>query len=488
MIFSDLREYIEALQKEGELVRIEKEVDWDLELGAVIRRSYDLRVPAPLFENIKGYPRGYRILGAPIGLSHQPGRSLARLAMSLGFSSDATFQEIVEGYISRKKERIKPLVVDNGPCKENIQLGNKVNLLTLPVPRIHEGDGGRYIGTWHLVATKDPDTNWVNWGMYRLMIIDEKTMGCLLRPDQHIGFHYYQKYEAREKPMEFAVAIGTEPVSSLVGALRVPTGVDEVDVAGGIRGEPVPVVKCETVDLCVPATSEIVIEGIVPPQERREEGPFGEYTGYLAHKSSPKPVFKATALTYRNDPIQVHSCMGVPVDDSAVVTTVVRAADILDDLRQKGFPVKMVYLPAEAVSHLAVISTKVPFANFAKHLAFSIWGSTAGRTTWYLIVVDEDIDPTNMNEVIWALTTRCHPERGIFSTGSSWSIPLLPFLSPYEKEHYLGSQVLFDCTWPKDWPADAIPKKASFDVVWPEHIQQRVLKNWVKYGYENSDR
>jgi UbiD family decarboxylase len=215
MNFLDLREYIDALESEGELVRISKEVDWDLELSAVIRRSYDLGAPAPLFENIKGYPRGYRILGAPVGLSSKPGRTLARLAISLGFPADATFTEIVEGCTAKRRERLKPVIVDSGPCKENIFLGNQVNLLKLPIPFFHQGDGGRYIGTWHIVVTKDPDTGWVNWGMYRLMVIDERTMGCLLRPDQHIGAHYYQKYELRGKPMEFAVAIGTEPVSSI---------------------------------------------------------------------------------------------------------------------------------------------------------------------------------------------------------------------------------------------------------------------------------
>ena len=483
MIFSDLRAYIETLEKEEELVHVKKEVDWNLELSGIIRRSYDLKAPAPLFERIKGYPNGHRILGAPIGLSHRQGRSLARLAVSLGFPANSTFTEIVERCAEKRKERIKPVVVDTGPCKENIFLGDKINLLELPIPFFHKGDGGRYIGTWHIVVTKDPETNWVNWGMYRLMVIDERTMGCLLRPDQHIGLHYYQKYELMNRPMEFAVAIGTEPVSSIVGAVRVPAGVNEVDVAGGIRGEPIELVKCETVDLYVPATSEIVIEGFVPPFERHKEGPFGEYTGYIASESFPKPVFKVTALTHRNNPIQVHSCMGVPVDDSDVVTTVIRAADILDDLRQKGIPVKMVYLPPEGVGHLAVISTKVPYSNFAKHLAFSVWGSTSGRTIWYLIVVDEDIDPTNMNEVIWTLTTRCHPHRGIFSTGSSWGIPLLPFLSPHEKMHYQGSQVLFDCTWPKDWPDDAVPVKASFDQVWPKDIQEMILKNWSEYGY-----
>ena len=484
MAFADLREYIAALEREGELVRVRKEVDWDLEVGAIIRRCYDLKAPAPLFENIKGYPPGYRILGAPVGLSRKPGRSLARLAISLGFPPDISFPDLIEGCIARKKKPLKPVIVPHGPCKENILLGDRADLLRLPVPFFHQGDGGRYLGTWHLVATKDPDTGWVNWGMYRLMVIDGRTMGCLLRPDQHIGAHYYQKYEKRGQPMEFAVAIGTEPVSSIVGALRVPAGVDEADIAGGLREQPVELVKCETVDLHVPATSEIVIEGIVPPHERRPEGPFGEYTGYLARDNFPKPIFQVTAITHRDDPIQVHSCMGVPVDDSDVVTTVLRAADILDDLRQKGLPVKMVYLPPECVSHLAVISTQVPFANFAKHLAFSLWGSTSGRTTWFLIVVDEDIDPTNMSEVLWALSTRCHPQRGIFSTGSSWSISLLPFLSEYERKHNLGSQVLFDCTWPKDWPAADIPRKASFDQVWPEEVQKRVLENWKNYGYE----
>ncbi len=484
MPFADLREYIAALEKEGELVRIRQEVDSHLEVGAIIRRSYDLKAPAPFFEKIKGYPQGYRILGAPVGMSNKPGRSLARLAISLGFPPDISFPDLIEGYIARKKKPLKPVIVNDGPCKENIYLGDKVDLFRLPVPFFHQGDGGRYLGTWHLVATKDPDTGWVNWGMYRLMVIDGRTMGCLLRPDQHIGAHYYQKYEKRDQPMEFAVAIGTEPVSSIVPALRIPTGVDEADIAGGLRERPVELVKCETVDLYVPATSEIVIEGVVPPHERRPEGPFGEYTGYLARDNFPKPVFKVTAITHRNDPIQVHSCMGVPVDDSDVVTTVIRAADILDDLRQKGMPVKMVYLPPEGVSHLAVISTRVPFANFAKHLAFSVWGSNSGRTTWFLIVVDEDIDPTNMGEVLWALSTRCHPQRGIFSTGSSWSIALLPFLSEYERTHNLGSQVLFDCTWPKEWPAGDIPRKASFDQVWPEAVQKRVLENWKNYGYE----
>ena len=175
--------------------------------------------------------------------------------------------------------------------------------------------------------------------------------------------------------------------------------------------------------------------------------------------------------------------MGVPVDDSAVVTTVIRAANILKELQEKGLPARMVYCPPEAISHMAIISTEVPFANFAKHLACAVWGSNSGRTIWYLVVVDQDIDPTDMEQVIWALTTRCHPLKGISNMGTSWGIWLLPFLSKYERENGLGAQVLFDCTWPKEWPEEEIPVTASFERVWPEEIQKKVIKNWTRYGF-----
>jgi len=146
------------------------------------------------------------------------------------------------------------------------------------------------------------------------MIHDKKTMGGLFLPAQNIGLHYYTKYEARGKHMEFAIAIGTEPVTPWVAGTRFPPNVSEADIIGGIRGAPLELVKCETVDLAVPATSEIVIEGFIPPHERREEGPFGEYTGFMASDRALRPVYHVTAITYRNNPILPVTCMGVPVD------------------------------------------------------------------------------------------------------------------------------------------------------------------------------
>lgn len=483
MAFKDLREYLQRLKEIGEIQEIEKEVDWNLEVGAIIRRSYDLRAPAPLFQKLKGYARGYRIFGAPVGLSKIPNQRYARLATALGMNPSSSIVDLTEAYIKGRRNLIKPILVSEGPCKEERLLGNDVDLYKFPAPFIHEGDGGRYLCTWHNTITKDPDTGWVNWGMYRAMIHERDMLGGLFIPFQHIGLIYYNKYEAKNMPMEFAIAIGTEPVSPLVSASWVPEGVNEVDVVGGLRGEPLELVKCETVDLEVPATSEIVIEGIVNPHERREEGPFGEYTGYRVSERAPRPVYHIKAITHRRDPIISTSCMGVPVDDNAVVAPFMVAAELLDHLRNQGYPVKMVYGPPEAVNMMQVVSTKVPYANYTKQLANSIWGTKAGSTVLFLVIVEDDVDATTMEEVIWAITTRCHPDRGIFKMTDFPGHALLPFLNLYERRHGLGSAVLFDCTWPKDWPKEAIPVKASFDVLWPKEIQEKVLKNWKEYGY-----
>ena len=485
MAYQDLREYLAKLEEEGEVQHIQEEVDWDMELGAIIRRVYDLRAPAPLFENIKGYPKGYRVFGAPAGFS-RPGREYARIALAMGMRPDASLTELIEEYIRRRKNPIKPIIVSNGPCKENILLGDQVDLLKFPVPILHQGDGGRYIGTWHLTATRDPDSGWTNWGMYRLMVHDAKSMGGLISPSQHIGMMYYQKYEARNEPMPFAVVFGGEPVSPLIAGSFIPMGVNEVDVIGGLRGEPLQLVKCETVDLEVPATAEIVIEGEVMPNERKDEGPFGEYTGYRSsHFPSPKPVYRVKAITHRNDPILPVSCMGMPVDDDHSTMSVTVAAELLDMLRSQGYPVKMVTLPPQCVTYMVVVQTQVPYPFYAKKIAHAIWGSQAGTILYWVVVVDEDVDATNFDEVMHALVTRCHPDRDVYKVPNAPIYPnLSTFTDPEDRRAGRGAYCLFDATWPKHWRPEDTPVKASFDVSWPKEIQDKVLSKWNKYGYK----
>jgi len=315
------------------------------------------------------------------------------------------------------------------------------------------------------------------------MVHDERTMGGLVSPVQHIGMHYYQKYEARNKPMPFAVAIGVEPVTPIVASAAMPDQTDEAGIVGAIRGEPIEVVKCETVDLEVPAAAEVVIEGEMPPYERREEGPFGEYTGYLRPGRDKKPVYKVTAISHRNDPIITVVCPGAPVEDH-LCTTITKAAELLDELRSQGYPVKMVFIPPMAAVHLAVISTEAKFPNIAKEIANAIWSTKSGKHIPKLVVVEDDIDATDMDQVLWSFCTRNHPDKGIFKLTDVAALPLWPFLSPGEKESLISATVLFDCTWPKDWPKEYVPKKSTFDSLWPKEIQEKVLAKWGKYGYK----
>lgn len=346
MPFSDLRDYLARLAYEGELQRIDDEVQPVFEIGAVLRRSYELRAPAPLFTSIRGFPE-WRLFGAPIGLSRRKNAPFLRFAVAMDMRPESTPAEIVEEYLSRMANPIPPVFVKSGPCKENILRGADIDLQSIPAPVFHRDDGGPYIGTWHANIGKDPDTGTRRWGLDRLMIHGRKTMGGLLLPAQKFAEHYYAKYEPRGRSMEFAIAIGTEPVTPWIAATRLPPDVTEAEIIGAIRRAPLELVKCETVDLEVPATAEIVIEGFIPPYERQKEGPFGGDVAFAAVARAPRPVYHVTAITHRDKPI-----LPVALDDLAIALSITRAAEILTETRRRGFPTRSVFCPPEAaISH-----------------------------------------------------------------------------------------------------------------------------------------
>src|SRR5262245_14251431 len=260
-----LRDYLDELKALGEVQEIDACVDWNLEMGAVIRRSYELRAPAPLFNRIKGIEPGFRVLGAPAGVSRKNG--LARIALSLGLPSTAGAGDMVEALAgAHRKPPLKPRRVATGPCKENKLLAEDVNLWRLPAPLIHNGDGGRYLNTWGTVVARTPDGRWTNWAITRAMVIGKDRLAGLVLAQQHLGIIYAQ-WKALGRPMPFALALGTEPAIPFISGMPLDENVDEADFLGGYFGEPVDVVACETVDLEVPATSEIVLEGVVSVDE-----------------------------------------------------------------------------------------------------------------------------------------------------------------------------------------------------------------------------
>ena len=475
MPFKDVREFISRLEKEGEAQRIDEEVDWNLEAGAMLRRCHELGLPAPFFQKVKGYPEGYRLFGGSLS-------KFRRLAIAMGMDADTPPRELMEEYLRRKQQAKKPVLVNDGPCKENIHVGDEVNLLEFPALMMHGGDGGRYLGTFHLIVTKDLDSDWVNWGMYRHMLHNKNTLGIMAESHSHLGMMYRQGYEPRNKPMEVAIAIGVEPISSFCAASALSYGVSEVDIAGGIRGAPVELIKCETVDLAVPATAEIVIEGEIRPHERMDEGPFGEFTGYVVSSKQPRPVIHVKAVTHRNNPILTMSCVGIPVDDN-VIQSLVKGAESLEALRARGLPVTGVSVFSEASNFLAVVAVKPHYSRVAEDIAHVIWGSRMGHSTPYIMVVDDDVDPFNMAQVLHALVTKCHPYRGIVRLESSPTTSLIPFLNHHERQYRLGAKVYFDCTWPLDWDPSDVPKRVSFRDSYPAEIQEKALAKWRKYGY-----
>lgn len=476
MAFKDNRDFIAALDNAREVQRIEQEVDWNLEAGAILRRTYERQLPAPFFQKIRGYDSGYRMFGGTLS-------SLKRIAMAMGVKPDTSYRDLMEEYLKRASKPIKPVLVKDAPCKENIHVGKDVNLLEFPAPMLHDGDGGRYLCTWHAVITKDLDIGWVNWAMTRAMIHTKNTMGGLIETRQHLGLHF-DKYEARGKPMPFAISIGPDPLSALMACSKISYGVSEADITGALMGEPVKLVKCETVDLAVPATSEIVLEGEVLPGEREWEGPFGEYTGYRASPRDKRPVYRVKAITHRNAPILTISCMGVPIDDSAATSTLTMGAMYLKELRAKGLPVVDLYMYPECVAFLIVVSVKVKYAHEADRIAHTIWGGEAAFLP-YVIVVEDDVDPSNWAQVFHALCTKCHPWRGIRRVEYSVGHPLIPFQNLQERKNKMGAMVYFDCTWPTDWdPSIAVPPRASFDKIYPKNVQEHVLANWKNYGFK----
>jgi len=478
MPFKDVREFIAKLEEEGEALGIKEEVDWNLEAGAILRRSSELGLPAPFFQKIKGYPEGYRLFG-------NGAANFRRMAIIMGMEPDTPPRELIDEYIRRRHHQIKPVLVKDGPCKENIHIGDEVDLLEFPVPMLHDGDGGRYIGTWHVTITKDLESDWVNWGMYRHMLHSKNAVGILQASlGKHLWMMYSQGYAPRNKPMEVAIAIGVEPVSAMCAASPLPPGISEVDVVGGIRDEPVELINCETIDLKVPATAEIVIEGEIRPNDMVDDGPFGEFTGYMSGKKSPRPVIRVKAVTHRDNPILTASCPGIPVDDDAIFS-LTKAAEILEALRAQRKPVSSVFVPLETTHMLAIVATtKARYPGIAEDIAHVIWASAnVGHETPCIIIVDEDVDPFNLNEVWHALITKCHPMKGIVRLDRATVISIIPWLSKQEQQNRLGAKVYFDCTWPLDWDPADIPKRISFAQAYPPGVQQKALDIWHKYGY-----
>jgi phenylphosphate carboxylase beta subunit len=473
MPHKDLREFLSKLEVEGELKRIQAEVDWNLELSHVAKLNEDQEGgSALLFENVKDYP-GKAVLTSLL-------TSKKRVALALDMPLDTRFTDIAAQWVERMSgTRIPPQMVDSGPCQENVLEGEKANLYDVPAPWVYPRDGGRYVGTAAYLISRDPETGRINLGTYRTMIIDERRAGIQIIKAKDADMDLI-KYEKMGQEMPVALVTGCDPVLFLCSSTMFPVQESEYDIVGALRGEPVEVVRGVTVDLPIPATAEWVIEGIITPGEKLPEGPFGEYTGYYSGTGSHDREFiKVKAITHRNDPIFWATTVGKPVTDTHMIMGINRTSSLWNDLKNMGIPgIKSVYGPPASAGRFLVIisveqmypghSTQVGLAAFATHT-----GNYGLKT---VILVDDDIDPENMDQVIYALSFRYQPDRGTQILRRGRDTPLDPSVDIPQRG--MTSRVVIDATIPYEWKEKPIPIELDPD------MEAQVRKKWKEYGFE----
>ena len=468
--YDDLRDLLERFDEMGELERVEG-ADWNLEIGAVsetVAARNSGRSPALLFDNIKGYPKGFRILSGAAN-------ALKRLAVVLDLPESRVETDLVESLRARMAtefEPIPPVEVKTGPVMENVMRDDEIDLLTFPVPFVHEHDGGRYIGTDDAVIMRDPDSGWVNSGTYRVMVHDKNTVAIWMSPGKQ-GRLISEKYFAKGEPCPVLISCGHDPILFLASHQELDHGLDEFAYAGGQHGRPIEIIPSELHGLPVPARAEIVLEGEIYPDETRLEGPFGEFMGYYASNASELPIVRVRRVYWRSNPIITLAVPSRPPENFTFARAAVKSAMIWNEVEKAGLPgvTGMWCHEAGAGRLFNVISIKQFYPGHASQagmLAANCHaGNYAGR---WVVVVDEDIDPSNMFDVVWAMSTRCDPPEDIQYIKRAWSTPLDPLL---REPPWHNNRAVVDACRPYDW-REEFPKVAEAN---PE-LKRKIEGKW----------
>jgi UbiD family decarboxylase len=476
--FKDLRDWLDRIDALGQLKRIDG-ADWRDEIGAVTLMCMKLGGPVLLFDKIKDYPAGYRV--ASMTDADRP-----KIAFSLGFPQDIGQEEFTEGVTKQYVEspRIPPKTVSTGPCKENIQLGEDVDVLKFPTPRWNEEDGlgsvypGRYIGTGGIQWMRDlDDPNWVNGGIYRMMIHDKNKIGCMISPAHH-GAMILHKYREAKKDAEMASSFGHDPqMAHIYGySMYGEYGEDEYYILGGIRGEAVEVVKGEVTDLPVPATAEIITEGIIPHDKTLIEGPFGESSG---HYGSPgqEPYQEVTCVTHRDDPI----ILGEPHVTRQFTRSrpeggqggrgTVPERELMRKMEAAGVPG---IVAVNRHGRILMVSIRQLYHGHARVAALAAY-VVSHYGTRVVIVVDDDINIFDWEDIWFAIGQRADPQRSvdIIHRGSSSRRLEYAVWPPEARGH--TSVLIIDATKPFEY-IDVFPHRLSINA----QLKERVVTKWKK--------
>jgi 4-hydroxy-3-polyprenylbenzoate decarboxylase len=483
MPYESLTEYVQALDKAGQLVHVNVKVNPDLEMAEIMRRlMYKGNQPAVLFENVQG--SSMPVLGNAFG-------TMKRLQLALETTdfteigkrvTDLTRMKMPAGVLDKLKMLPKlseiadygPKYVESGPVTEIFESEDKASFNSMPILKSFSGDAGRFI-TFGLTVTKHPDTSIRNMGVYRIQIIDNKKAIMHWQIHKRGAQHYQISKEQKKKRVEAAVVIGADPATIFSAVAPVPEGLDKFLFSGITRKKGIRLVKCKTVDLEVPANSEIVLEGYVDPEDIRMEGPFGDHTGYYT-PTEPYPTFTLSAIMRKSSPIYLSTVVGKPILEDAYIGKVIERAFL--PLIQMFHPEVTDFCmpPAGWFQGLAIISIKKRYPGQAKKVMMGLWGMGQLALTKMFVVVDDDVNIQDMNEVIWAVTARTDPKRDIIIIENAPTDTLDP-ASPLVN---LGSKIGIDAT--TKWKEEGYNREIQQLVQVDGNTKSYVDKRWQDYG------
>jgi UbiD family decarboxylase len=428
--YRGLRGWLDRVDAMGELQRVSG-ASWDTEMGALTHMLTEKSAgtaPALLFDDVPGYPKGYRTLYGQLS-------SIRRIALTLGLPLEFDRKvDIVKTYHERMRSLtlVAPRFVNDGPILENVLTGDAVDVLKFPVPRHHEADQARFVGTADCVMTQDPDDGWFNLGAYRCQVYDGRTIGCQITEGKHGRIHR-DTYFARGQSMKVVVLCGQDPLLFMLSSSPLPDRMSELEVAGGLRGAPVDVVRGPFTGFPIPADCEIAIEAEAVPGHNRPEGPFGEWMGYYSDDSVSRPCLDIKTILHRNDPILACAPQHKPVDETGLLKGIAGAAQIWRALEACGLPDILGVWNHEAApaTRFTAIQIRQRYPGHARnvlHVASNCQGGAyAGKWT---VVVDEDIDAGEIDQVLWAMCTRFDPVSDIDLIQKAWASKRDPLYLP----------------------------------------------------------
>ncbi len=469
----DLRDFVAQCEKVGQLKRVKAEVDWDLEISHVAKVVEEKSGPALLFEKVKGYTSP--VLTGAFGTTQ-------RLAVILGKDPNLSMVQLTKEWVNTAVKALTPAKeVKDGPIFENILEGDKIDTFAFPSPKFYELDGGRYFGTAVFMVIQDPETGDINLGTYRMGILDEKSVGVQILKGKKAD-RIMKKYGKAGKKMPACAIIGGDPLHIFAGAATIKAK-SGYDVVSSLRGEPVEIVKGQVTGLPIPAAAEIVLEGEIDPTQLRNEGPFGEYTGYYTEeliKPIPKPALDVKRIYYRNNPILWETSVGRPVGDQHILYAFTRNASLWTDLTKMEIPgIKSVYtLPEGSGRFIVVVSVHQMYPGHADQVGAAVIASNTGTYgIKMVIIVDDDIDADDLPRVWWALGTRYNAARGTQIINRGRSTPLDPSIGADENK-FMMSRIILDATIPFDWKVKPTEIKLN------EAMAAKVQSRWKEYGID----